>query len=103
MLNIKYKKIYNKLFKLIRLELLDEEGFLHSYNDKPSKICYDSNNNIAYKEWNKHGFVHRLNGPSCIWYDENEKVFCESFYIDNTRCSEKEFNIQRNLRLLQKD
>lgn len=42
------------------------DGLLHSSNDNPSRIIFDSYGNIIFKEWHKNGELHRINGPAVI-------------------------------------
>ena len=81
---IKKVKYYNdnKLERRIFSEdiqiTIDENNFVHSYNDKPA---FKSGIEISY--W-KHGIPHRLTGPAKI-------ISCmECYYIEGERILNKE-------------
>jgi len=76
-----YKKILNQLpedlqstFKnnLITHESKDEQGNLHSYNDKPAVVFKDGT-----KIWYKNGKIHRLNG-----YARINRNGAKYYYVD---------------------
>jgi hypothetical protein len=53
---------------LIIVETKDEQGNLHSYNNKPAVVFKDGT-----KLWYKHGLIHRLNGHARI--DRNGAIY----------------------------
>jgi len=63
-----------------RIEILNDKGELHSFNDNPA---IDYNN--GGKEWCKEGVPHRINGPAVdyndgrkYWFYKGKKIQCSS-------------------------
>jgi len=42
-----------------RVETLNEKGQIHSFNDKPAIIRYETEDSAENKEWYKEGKLHR--------------------------------------------
>jgi len=81
-----YKKILNQLPEdlrvtsknnLITREDKDEQGYLHTYNDKPAVVFKDGT-----KIWYKHGLIHRLNGYARIDRNGEKYYFIDGKLID---------------------
>jgi len=52
---------------------------------------------------NKHSdFLHNINGPAIKWTNSDKYDNYKSYYINGKCIPEKDFNIKRNLRLLNK-
>ena len=97
-----YKKILNQLPEdlratsknnLIIKENKDEQGYLHSYNDKPAVVFKDGT-----ELWYKHGLIHRLNGCARIDRDGEKYYFIDGNIVD----PENFLKIARNYRNYQR-
>ena len=74
---------------LIIKESKDEQGNLHSYNDKPAVVFKDGT-----ELWYKHGLIHRLNGHARIDRNREKYYFIDGKLID----PEDFFSIARKYR-----
>jgi len=94
-----YKCYYEDEFEVSYAEndgnnvTVDEDGFIHSYDDKPG---FESN---VVKEWYNHGRVNRINGYA-IYY-KHEENNPHSYYIDGViyydlKKWEEKAHIERN-------
>lgn len=58
---------------------LNEDNYLHNING-PAYIDYNDNGEISSEEYFFKGFRHRVYGPSCIWYRERKVYFVSWHY-----------------------
>lgn len=62
--------------------IVDENDIIDSVNDYPSYIAYNKQGKVIIKRWHKNGFMHRLNGPAEIHYDNNNNVISQRYAVN---------------------
>jgi len=81
-------------------------GKRHRLNG-PARIWYTKSGEISSERYYINGKRHRLNGPADIWYYKSGEIQHEYYWINDIKCSKEEFykkiNIDRNLKLLNKE
>ena len=74
---------------------VDLDGFQHNINDEPSVIFSDLGNG-SFNLWFKHGYVHRLTGPSYIKYDIYDKPILKEYHIEGKELTQEQWEIEVN-------
>ena len=60
---------------------LDSDGFLHSFNDEPSRIELYGCGNDQVNYYHYHGHLHNLNGPAVIYKTQHGNKKMDNFYF----------------------
>jgi hypothetical protein len=77
-----YKRSYGTNGKELCYLFYKEYGFLHSLNDLPSLISFDSDGTVEFEQYHNNGIIHRTdNKPASIIYCHDGTIECR--YFDN--------------------
>ena len=62
---------------------LDDDHFLHSFEDHSAHTLFDSKGNVIVKKFYIHGYLHREdNKPAIINFNTRGRIKYEAFYIN---------------------
>ena len=65
---------------------VDENNFLHSFDNNPATFYLGIDNDVYYS----HGFLHNINGPTVGGY------FVDEYWIMGKKLSKKEWELEVN-------